>query len=359
MMIRNGVIFGDPQIETTRGRRMLFGMSTVVFSKHLVEASIKLILVAGLGSPFIGAMHAALSDMKWLGKRQPKQLLQPPTNPWLWRLPECRLPDANCWSLFGASRHHLQFLLDDLGDRGRLFFSMSDGWLIFTIPAKPCQERRRSWSWMRTCSVQKLWQSNISIIESSEAPLHHLSCPSVLQYVSYFTVFHGWSAVISYHYFGFIKGGMRLTRSRYHLSTCRELSPVSSFSCIWAHLANGNRGAVRSSHKVLVAAEFEIILYISLSFFAPFTRSTQIVDNVTEYGRFLSWQSHHVHLVSLFSLPCLILFTLVWMRLNSFDCGHAFVAWDSPPPVCWPYWGILWHLGCKDHVIPWLCSIHS
>lgn len=83
MMIRNGVIFGDPQIETTRGRRMLFGMSTVVFSKHLVEASIKLILVAGLGSPFIGAMHTALSDMKWLGKRQPKQLLQPPTNPWL------------------------------------------------------------------------------------------------------------------------------------------------------------------------------------------------------------------------------------------------------------------------------------
>lgn len=56
---------------------------------------------------------------------------------------------------------------------------MADGWLIFTIPAKPCQERRRSWSWMRTCSVQKLWQSNISIIRGT-SPSSKLSfSPSV------------------------------------------------------------------------------------------------------------------------------------------------------------------------------------
>ena len=46
---------------------MLFGVSITMFSMYyvyLVEASKKLILVTGLGSPFTGAMQETLGDMK-------------------------------------------------------------------------------------------------------------------------------------------------------------------------------------------------------------------------------------------------------------------------------------------------------
>ena len=45
--------------------------------------------------------------------------------------------------------------------------------------------------------------------------------------------------------------------------------------------------------EVLVAAEFEIILCTHLS--QGLHNSTQIVDIVTEYGRFLSSQNYHFH----------------------------------------------------------------
>lgn len=166
---------------------------------------------------------------------------------------------------------------------------------------------------------------------SSEAPLHHLSCPSVHQYVSYITIFYRSPWLISYHQLSLFWIHQRwdafalknrvpligLSRSRYHLSTCRELSPVSSFSCILAHLANGNRGAVRSSH--IWGACSSWVWNHSLSFFAPFTRSTQIVDSVTEYGRFLAKPSRPFGILvftSLFDLvySCLNAFEIVWLR---------------------------------------------